>query len=312
MKITHVILAAALSAAALPTAMRADDLSDLVAAVANTRHEVSPATDILTARLDTMPRYVPHEKETDIDMLDGIYEAMTVRSQLDFLLSALSYTERGNHGLQPAYDYISDSPTLGRGDFYRPVPGAITSRFGWRPQFQRMHHGVDLRLHVGDTVRAAVSGTVQMVSYDHKGYGNYVVMTHPDGMETLYGHLQYALVGQGQHVEKGRPIGIGGNTGNSTGPHLHFEARLGGVAVDPTLIFDFYGRYRRQTPSLTDNTASAHSSKNISGKRTYIVRQGDTAKSVARRAGISVTRLCQLNMIKDNEPLQIGRMLKLK
>ncbi|MDE6290804.1 MAG: peptidoglycan DD-metalloendopeptidase family protein, partial [Muribaculaceae bacterium] len=207
-------------------------------------------------------------------------------------------------------------PTLGRADFFRPVPGIITSNFGWRPKFNRLHHGVDLNLHIGDTVRAAVTGTVERISYDHDGYGHYVVMTHPDGMETLYGHLQYALVSQGQTIYAGQPIGIGGNTGNSTGPHLHFETRLGGVAVDPTLIFDFYGRnlyYAEERPTQKSRgPVYSHQSKSLKKESTYIVRVGDTAESIARQAGISVMRLCQLNLLQQTEPLEIGRMLKLK
>ena len=168
-------------------------------------------------------------------------------------------------------------------------------------------------------MRAAVSGTVERISYDHDGYGHYVVVSHPDGMETLYGHLQYALVGQGQFIHSGQPLGIGGNTGNSTGPHLHFETRLGGVAVDPTLIFDFYGtvRYLAEETQTSAETAPkaptyTHQSKSLKKETTYIVRVGDTPQSIARQAGISVMRLCQLNMLNQNDALPIGRMLKLR
>lgn len=288
--------------------MRADDLSDLVAAVAATQKKAAgEATDIRRMRLDTLPRYESRAK-IDLDVLDGVCEAMAVHASLDYILNAYDLSDYRPRTYRQDAGYYR--PTLARGNFYRPVPGIITSRFGWRPRFNRMHHGVDLHLNIGDTVMAAMSGVIDNVAYDHNGYGHYVVMTHPDGMQTVYGHLQYALVSQGQFVEIGRPVGIGGNTGNSTGPHLHFEARMGGKAVDPTLIFDFYGRYR--TPAAVDNTASAHSSKPLSGKRTYVVRQGDTAKSIARRAGISVLRLCQLNMIKASDPLQVGRMLKIR
>ncbi|MDE6379126.1 MAG: peptidoglycan DD-metalloendopeptidase family protein, partial [Muribaculaceae bacterium] len=203
--------------------------------------------------------------------------------------------------------------------FYRPVPGPITSRFGWRPAFQRVHHGVDLALQVGDTVRAAISGTVTLISYDHSGYGHYVVLTHPDGMETLYGHLHFPLVAQGQFIYSGQPVGIGGNTGNSTGPHLHFEARLGGIAVDPLILFDFYGIGEYLFAEETAVTAAppkapayTHQQKSLRHEATYIVRYGDTMESVARQAGISVMRLCQLNMLNSSDALPVGRMLKLR
>lgn len=297
--------------AASTSAIRADELSDLMAAVAGSMEKIQSDKRIIT--FDSLPRYVPKEEQINIDLLDGIYSAMNLQASLDYIINAYDFGNSPSTYFSPRHDDWADRPTLGRIDFYRPVPGMITSRFGWRAQFNRMHHGVDLHLNIGDTVRAAVSGIVSKIAYDHDGYGNYVVLTHADGMETVYGHLSYALVSQGQFVEMGYPVAIGGNTGNSTGPHLHFEARLGGMAVDPTLIFDFYAKYRNARHSnLTDHATSAQASRPLSNKRTYIVRQGDTAKSVARRAGISVARLCGLNMINESDPLEVGRMLKIK
>lgn len=296
------------------SAMRADDLSDLVAAVAASEKTARQVlSDIRMVEFDSLPRYITKSEVLDPDVLDGVLNAMSIRSTLDFVLNAYDYTDpRGT--TPPAYnDYWLNHPTLARKGFCRPVPGFITSRFGWRPQFNRMHHGVDLRLNIGDTVRVALAGTVEKVAYDHDGYGNYVVVRHADGMQTIYGHLQYALVSQGQFLDLGRPLGIGGNTGNSTGPHLHFEARMGGMAVDPTLIFDFNPRFRYYEKSRNNEPGtSTYASKSLSGKRTYIVRQGDTPKSIALRAGISVLRLCQLNMIRESERLETGRMLRLK
>ena len=298
--------------------MRADDLSELVAAVAASEKTARQMqSDIRRVEFDSLPRYTPKSDALDLDVLDGILDAMSIRTTLDYLLNAYDYdyTDLSAAGT-PAYnDYWLNRPTLAREGFFRPVPGMITSRFGWRPQFGRMHHGVDLRLNIGDTVRAAMAGVVEKVAFDYDGYGHYVVMRHADGMQTVYGHLQYALVSQGQFLDLGRPLGIGGNTGNSTGPHLHFEARMGGVAVDPTLIFDFNGHHRVVVglqPTTKGLNESTYSSKPISGKRTYVVRQGDTPKSIAHRAGISVLRLCQLNMIRESDQLPVGRMLKLK
>lgn len=298
------------------SAMRADDLSELVAAVAASEKTARQMqSDIRRVEFDSLPRYTPKSDALDLDVLDGVLNAMSIRATLDFVLNAYDYDYTDLRAANsPAYnDYWLNRPTLAREGFFRPVPGMITSRFGWRPQFGRMHHGVDLRLNIGDTVRAAVAGVVEKVAFDYDGYGHYVVLRHADGMQTIYGHLQYALVGQGQFLDMGRPLGIGGNTGNSTGPHLHFEARMGGVAVDPTLIFDFNARYRYHSNERnSDPGNSTYASKPLSDKRTYIVRQGDTPKSIARRAGISVLRLCQLNMIRESDHLETGRMLKLK
>ncbi len=308
----YIILAA--SFAACTSAMRADDLSELVAAVAASQKTTQQIiSDSRIVSFDSLPQYQPKEEPLDLDILSGVCDAMTFHASLDYVLNAFDHSYFIPQINSYESDYWSNRPTLARSGFFRPVPGGITSRFGWRPQFNRMHHGVDLRLCIGDTVRAAIGGTVEKVAYDHDGYGHYVVVRHPDGMETLYGHLQYSLVSQGQDVVAGFPVGIGGNTGNSTGPHLHFEARMGGVPIDPTLIFDFSGKARYlAAENISDTPHSSQSSKSLSGKHTYVVRQGDTPKSIARRAGISVLRLCQLNMIRESDKLQTGRMLKLK
>lgn len=115
----------------------------------------------------------------------------------------------------------------------------ITSHFGYRRQFGRMHKGVDLKASIGDTISAAFSGRVRITKFERAGYGFYVVIRHDNGMETVYGHLSKFLVKQGQYVKVGQPIALSGNTGRSTGPHLHFETRYMGVAINPEKIFDF-------------------------------------------------------------------------
>lgn len=121
-------------------------------------------------------------------------------------------------------------------DFCFPVRNSKTSPYGWR--WRRGHHGVDIRLNTGDPVRAAFAGTVRVASR-MGGYGNCVVVRHPNGLETLYGHLSKIHVKFGQHVEAGEIVGLGGSTGNSTGPHLHFECRFMYQTFDPEWILDF-------------------------------------------------------------------------
>ncbi len=120
-----------------------------------------------------------------------------------------------------------------------PVPGAITSNYGYRRRFGRVHRGTDLRLSIGDTVVSAFDGKVRLTKYEGRGYGYYVVVRHDNGMETVYGHLSKFLVKPNQRVKAGEPIALGGNTGRSTGPHLHFETRYMGLAINPTAIIDF-------------------------------------------------------------------------
>lgn len=308
-----------LSAIALCTpATRADDLSDLVAAVAGRQPKHTMEGDVRIIKIDTLPKYKPAAK-IDQSLIEGIYTEMMILSSLDYALNITD--EKDSEYARNLYKNRSRlmPPTLAREGFFRPVPGIITSQFGWRPQFNRLHHGIDLHLNIGDTVRAAISGRVEKISYDHNGYGHYVVVSNQDEMETIYGHLQYALVSQGQYISSGEPIAIGGNTGNSTGPHLHFEARISGVAIDPTLLFDFYsngyynyGNTQNESLSFNHGPVYSHQSNSISGKSTYIVRYGDTLNSIAHQAGISVTRLCQLNMIHEYDPLPVGRMIKIK
>jgi LysM repeat protein len=113
----------------------------------------------------------------------------------------------------------------------------LTSNFGAR--WGRQHKGLDIKVYIGDTIRAAFNGKIRVVRYEPGGYGNFVVIRHPNGLETIYGHLSRHLVKPDQEVRAGDPIGLGGNTGRSTGSHLHFETRLCGVALNPALMFDF-------------------------------------------------------------------------
>ena len=120
-------------------------------------------------------------------------------------------------------------------DFCFPVIGRKTSPYGWR--WERGHHGVDIGLRIGEPIHAAFGGTVR-VAARMGGYGNCIVLRHPNGLETLYGHLSEINVKIGQTVAAGDVIGLGGNTGNSTGPHLHFECRFLYQTFDPEWLLD--------------------------------------------------------------------------
>lgn len=210
-----------------------------------------------------------------------------------------------------------------------PVPGKITSNYGYRAKFGRMHKGVDLALRSNDTVYAAFDGKVRITNYEAKGYGNYVVMRHPNKLETVYGHLNKILVKQDQMVKAGDPIGLGGSTGRSTGPHLHFETRYMGYAINPSAIFDFnnntthadtytftkqtYQNARNFTPATEPKSETAPLQASAAGdENTYIVRSGDTIASIADFSGITKTRLLQLNGLSANSQLKAGQVLKVK
>lgn len=133
---------------------------------------------------------------------------------------------------------LPDSFRIDLRHFCMPTPSRlITSNFGRR--WGRMHKGLDIKVYIGDTIRAAFDGKIRVVRYEAGGYGNFVVIRHNNGLETIYGHMSKHLVAENQNVKAGDPIGLGGNTGRSTGSHLHFETRLCGVALNPALMFDF-------------------------------------------------------------------------
>lgn len=136
-------------------------------------------------------------------------------------------------------DEVPDQYLIDVTDYVMPVPGYVTSNYGYRPRFGRAHKGIDLKLNHNDTVVAAFEGKVRVVNYEARGYGNYVIIRHPNGLETVYGHLNKQLVKEDQIVKAGQPIGLGGSTGRSTGPHLHFETRFMGYPINPAAIFDF-------------------------------------------------------------------------
>ena len=204
-------------------------------------------------------------------------------------------------------------------NFAMPHPGYITSPYGYRRRFRRMHKGVDLKLNIGDTVRAAFDGKVRIVRNQgaRKGYGMYVVIRHPNQLETVYGHLSKWLVEPDQYVKAGDPIALGGNTGRSTGPHLHFETRYMGYAINPCAIFDFanqtthtdtytfdkntYQNARNFSPAANSEYAKEYLKKNPakpyvrnsapkskSSTASYRVRKGDTLSKIASRNGTSL------------------------
>lgn len=141
--------------------------------------------------------------------------------------------------------------------FSMPIAGALTSGFGYR--WGRQHKGIDLDLNTGDTVVSMFDGVVRVSGY-HSGYGNVVLVRHHNGLETVYGHLSRRYVKPGDMIYAGQAVGLGGSTGRSTGPHLHFETRFMGLAFDPQRIInidsgELYDEYLTITPELFEMPA---------------------------------------------------------
>ena len=164
---------------------------------------------------------------------------------------------------------IPSTKVLDVSKFAMPVKhNVITSHFGYRKQFGRMHYGVDLKASVGDTICAAFSGKVRLTKFDRNGYGFFVVVRHDNGMETVYGHLSKFLVKPNQYVKAGTPIALSGNTGRSTGPHLHFETRYMGIAINPEKIFDFVNRSTyHSTYTFNKNENNSGSNKSSTSRK---------------------------------------------
>ena len=184
---------------------------------------------------DLLARQAPVDrKATKVDTF--ALKSVIEREQAISAVAQL-YTEWNNKYAHRATE-LPDSFRIDLRHFCMPTPSrVITSNFGRR--WGRMHKGLDIKVYTGDTIRAAFDGKVRMAQYEANGYGNYVVIRHNNGLETIYGHMSKPLVRENQEVKAGTPIGLGGNTGRSTGSHLHFETRLCGVALDPALMFDF-------------------------------------------------------------------------
>ena len=184
---------------------------------------------------DLLARQAPVDrKATKVDTF--ALKSVIEREQANSAVAQL-YTEWNNKYAHRATE-LPDSFRIDLRHFCMPTPSrVITSNFGRR--WGRMHKGLDIKVYTGDTIRAAFDGKVRMAQYEANGYGNYVVIRHNNGLETIYGHMSKHLVRENQEVKAGTPIGLGGNTGRSTGSHLHFETRLCGVALDPALMFDF-------------------------------------------------------------------------
>lgn len=190
----------------------------------------------------------------------------------------------------------------------------VTSRFGIRGS--RFHYGIDLGVRYGDTIRSTFDGVVRMVSYDRRGYGRYVVIRHSNGLETLSGHMSRTLVKENDTLRAGQPIGLGGNTGRSTGPHLHYEVRFLGNAFNPTKIIDFEtaevrtDNNDRYLLTLCDTYSHKPQLDELKKAAYHRVRSGETLSHIARRYGTSVRRICRLNNIRETTIIRIGQRIR--
>ncbi len=186
---------------------------------------------------------------------------------------------------------------------------SVTSPFG--PRWGRWHAGTDLDIDVGDSILAAFDGVVRVTHYHNGGYGNFIIIRHHNGLESLYGHLQKSKVKVGQEVKAGELIGLGGNTGRSTGPHLHFELRYLGRPFNTERIFDYRNQvvkdqYFKYNPG---KNSTATSSRKVVYHR---VKRGESLSTIASKYHVSVSQIRRLNHLSKNAVIRAGRTLRVR
>src|SRR5574344_666361 len=294
---------------------------------------------------DLLARQAPIDRK--MKAVDSVILTRIIQNEQAESPAADLYDEWNNKYAHHATQ-LPDSFRISLRHFCMPTTSRVlTSNFGSR--WGRQHKGLDIKVYIGDTIRAAFSGKVRVVRYEGRGYGKYVVIRHNNGLETIYGHMSAQLVAENQEVRAGDPIGLGGNTGRSTGSHLHFETRLCGIALNPALMFDFRNQdvtgdfytYRKKTyarestqanrlrgvngTALAANTNDSNddelysreanqrnNSNRSSAARTRMhkVKSGESLYSIARKRNTTVDAICRLNGISKSTKLRPGQILK--
>ena len=265
---------------------------------------------------DLIARQAPIDRK--LKSVDSLALQKQIRAEQALFPGIDIYPNWNNDYVQAYKDaVVPESYTFDLTGFCMPTNNTrITDVFGYRPRRRRMHYGLDIKVYVGDTIRAAFDGKVRVVkNQGRRGYGKYLVIRHDNGLETVYGHLSKQLVKENQLVKAGEVIGLGGNTGRSTGSHLHFETRFLGQAINPAEIIDFENGVPIHDMFVFRNVK-------INGRKSNIytssddqmvyhrVKSGDTLGKIARIYGTSVSELCRLNGIKPTTMLRIGQSLR--
>ena len=215
--------------------------------------------------------------------------------------------------------------------YHCPFQGSVYYRGKFGIRRGRRHQGVDLPLKTGDPIYATFTGKVRVSKY-WGAFGNLVIIRHDNGLETFYAHLSKRNVEVGDWVNAGDVIGLGGSTGRSTGPHLHFETRYNGFAFDPQWLIDFEKGILRHRlfvlkkkyfnigsnyeQDFDDELKNEEDDKKEDAEREamrwYTIKSGDTLGRIAINNGTTVNAICKLNGIKPTTTLKIGRKIRVK
>lgn len=301
--------------------------------------EGEPKKDTTRLKGDLSKIYPVSEKINEqhlIHLIDSILELTTIKDKEIELInryhSILSSKESNfnveKYGIFPAtnfYDHFDESTVFkvvpneefpeiqviniesdSLGDYQHPKKGAVNSKYGWRDG--KLHKGIDISLNKGDEVVAAFDGMVRIADVKG-GYGNVVIVRHYNGLETVYAHLSKIKVKPGQFVFSGQLIGLGGSTGRSSGPHLHFEIRFKGHPLNPSSIISF-NEHKIYNDSIIIKKAPYGICAYPSNAKSHTIEQGDTWFEIAKRYGLSVKELCVLNNTSRCYHLKVGQKLK--
>lgn len=203
--------------------------------------------------------------------------------------------------------------TVVLGTYVHPAKYKATSLYGVKRRRGRVHHGIDLPYPEGTPVVAAFNGTVRVSTYNNGGYGNLVIIRHDNKLETYYAHLHRRLVNPGQVVKAGDTIGLGGSTGRSRGPHLHFETRYLGTHFNPARIIDFQNYklacdtlyvggkvIKTNTDAAVVNNTSDGAPAGTHSPLYITVRKGDTLGALAKKYRTTVDKIKKLNKMKSD------------
>lgn len=289
--------------------------------------EIRNDTLFVTCSADELPRHVIVQAQDRANIYKRILNDATDDLMEDHPADDIYNSNWTKETINPYHqpiDSIQDSIRINCAGFVMPIAtpqtakdnaprGYITSKFG--PRRYRYHYGTDIKVQIGDTIYNSWDGQVRIVRYDPKGYGNFVVVRHPNGLETVYAHLSRVLVEENEHITAGEVIGLGGNTGRSTGSHLHYEIRYLGNALNTELLVDYKNFCMKDSVYLiTKRSTFYHQQqlKEMQQAKYITVKQGDNLSVLARRYGTSVGALCRLNGIKETSIIRIGQRLRVR
>jgi murein DD-endopeptidase MepM/ murein hydrolase activator NlpD len=286
--------------------------------------------------------HISFSQDTTNYAVDSVHRSMFISSSISKLQNWLPNVTRSQNNISVVMS-MTDSVTIEIDPVYIPFDGYMTSHFGNR--HGQWHPGIDIGLRVGDSVRVAWDGVVRYAMMNRGGYGNLVVVRHRNGLETYYAHLNKIKVVSGQIVKAGDLLGLGGNTGYSFGPHLHFEIRFYDVNIDPEFVVDFKEKSVHSdrlaiSPKILRGAAPliptgvgidefesvefvagvmlplsgklVSNSTPVQMRSYYVVKKGDCLNKIAEKNNISVQDLCRLNGMDELKWLMVGQRLRIR